>query len=120
MATDKVVSVLDSQSSHSSKEVAGAISANGETEIGDLLSELGARGQGGGHGTGRKDRCHRAGCGGGHEVRPWIHFLLHHDNKAQTVEFESLILLVEKKISSLQSIVPLLESVVRSQDPHHR
>jgi chaperonin GroEL len=40
------------------------------------------------------------------------------DNKAQTCEFESpLILLVEKKISTLASIVPLLESVVRSQRP---
>lgn len=38
------------------------------------------------------------------------------DNKAQTVEFEKpLILLVEKKISSLQSLVPLLESIVRTQ-----
>jgi chaperonin GroEL len=38
------------------------------------------------------------------------------DNKAQTCEFEDpLILLVEKKITTLQSIVPLLESVVRSQ-----
>merc|ERR1719498_1803346 len=38
------------------------------------------------------------------------------DNKAQICEFEKpLILLVEKKVSSLQSIVSLLESVVRSQ-----
>jgi len=38
------------------------------------------------------------------------------DNKAQTCEFEDpLILLVEKKISTLQSIVPLLEGIIRSQ-----
>jgi chaperonin GroEL len=53
------------------------------------------------------------------------------DNTAQTCEFEKplillvetcefekpLILLVEKKISTLQSIVPLLESVIRTQRP---
>jgi chaperonin GroEL len=40
------------------------------------------------------------------------------DNKAQTVEFENpFILLSEKKISSIQSIVPVLESVARSQRP---
>ena len=38
------------------------------------------------------------------------------DAKTQEVEMESpLILLVEKKVSSLQQIVPLLESVVKSQ-----
>ena len=38
------------------------------------------------------------------------------DNKAQIAEFERpLILLVEKKISNLASLVPLLESVVKSQ-----
>jgi chaperonin GroEL len=40
------------------------------------------------------------------------------DNKAQIVEFEKpLILLVEKRISSLVSLIPLLESVVKSQRP---
>ena len=38
------------------------------------------------------------------------------DNKAQIVEFEKpLILLVEKRISSLASLIPLLESVVKNQ-----
>ena len=38
------------------------------------------------------------------------------DNKSQCVEFEKpLILLVEKKVSSLASLVPLLESCVRSR-----
>lgn len=38
------------------------------------------------------------------------------DTKTQTVEMENpLILLVEKKVSSLQQIVPLLEGVVKSQ-----
>ena len=40
------------------------------------------------------------------------------DNKAQVCEFENpLILLVEKKIQNLQSIIPLLESVVKAQRP---
>ena len=40
------------------------------------------------------------------------------DNKAQTVEFENpLLLLVEKKISTLQSILPVLESAVKTQRP---
>lgn len=40
------------------------------------------------------------------------------DNKAQIVEYENpLILLSEKKISNLNSILPLLESVVKSQRP---
>ena len=40
------------------------------------------------------------------------------DNKAQIVEFEKpLILLVEKRISNLVSLIPLLESVVKSQRP---
>mmetsp|Transcript_24264 Transcript_24264/g.31509 ORF Transcript_24264/g.31509 Transcript_24264/m.31509 type:complete len:577 (-) Transcript_24264:318-2048(-) len=40
------------------------------------------------------------------------------DNKSQVAEFENpLILLVEKKVSSLQALVPILESTVRSQKP---
>merc|ERR1711871_1640636 len=40
------------------------------------------------------------------------------DNKSQVCEFENpLILLVEKKVSSLQSIVSLLESCMRDQRP---
>lgn len=40
------------------------------------------------------------------------------DNKTQACEFENpLILLVEKKVSSLQAILPLLEQVVKSQRP---
>ncbi len=40
------------------------------------------------------------------------------DNKTQTAEFENpYILLVEKKVSTLQSIVPLLEQVVKAQRP---
>merc|ERR1719231_994575 len=40
------------------------------------------------------------------------------DNKAQVCEFENpLILLVEKKIQTIQSIIPLLERVVQQQRP---
>ena len=40
------------------------------------------------------------------------------DNKTQLIEFENpLILLSQNKITSIQSIVPLLESVIRTQRP---
>jgi chaperonin GroEL len=40
------------------------------------------------------------------------------DNKTQTAEFESpYILLVEKKVSSLQSLVPVLEAVIKENRP---
>jgi chaperonin GroEL len=40
------------------------------------------------------------------------------DNKSQTVEFERpLILLHEKKISTLQALIPVLESVIKMQRP---
>ena len=40
------------------------------------------------------------------------------DNKTQTAEMENpYILLVEKKIASIQSLIPLLEMVVKTQRP---
>ena len=125
MAVDKVVKVLESISRpiKSKEEVAqvGTISANGEREIGDLLSEAMER-------VGRegvitvqdgKTLSNELEVVEGMKFdRGYISPYFITDNKAQTVEFEKpLILLVEKKISSLQSIVPLLESVVRTQRP---
>jgi chaperonin GroEL len=99
----------------------GTISANGAREIGDLLSEAMER-------VGRegvitvqdgKTLSNELEVVEGMKFdRGYISPYFITDNKAQTVEFEKpLILLVEKKISSLQSIVPLLESVVRTQRP---
>jgi chaperonin GroEL len=125
MAVDKVVKVLEeiSRPISTKEEVAqvGTISANGEREIGDLLSEamerVGKEGvitiQDGKTLANELDVIEGMKFDRGY-ISPY--FIT--DNKAQTCEFENpLLLLVEKKISTLQSIVPLLESVVRSQRP---
>lgn len=110
---------------HSStkEEVAqvGTISANGEREIGDLLSEamerVGKEGvitvQDG------KTLYNELDVVEGMKFdRGYISPYFITDNKAQIVEFEKpLILLVEKRISNLASLIPLLESVVKSQRP---
>merc|ERR1711968_294757 len=123
MAVDEVVKTLESISRpiSSKDEVAqvGTISANGEREIGNLLSEAMERVGKEGVITvqdGKTVNTELDVVEGMKFDRGYISPYFITDNKAQTVEFENpLILLVEKKISSLQSIVPLLESVVRSQ-----
>lgn len=125
LAVDKVVSVLESISKNitTKEEIAqvGTISANGEREIGDLLAnameKVGKEGvitvQDG------KTMFNELDVVEGMRFdRGYISPYFVTDNKAQTVEFEHpLILIVEKKISALQSLLPVLENAVKTQRP---
>lgn len=125
LAVDKVVSVLESISKTitTKEEIAqvGTISANGEREIGDLLAnameKVGKEGvitvQDG------KTMFNELDVVEGMRFdRGYISPYFVTDNKAQTVEFEHpLILIVEKKISSLQTLLPVLENAVKTQRP---
>ena len=123
LAVDKVVKVLAdiSQKITTKEEIAqvGTISANGEREIGDLLSEAMERVGKEGVITiqdGKTLQNELDVVEGMKFDRGYISPYFVTDTKAQTVEFEKpAILIVEKKISSLQSIVPLLESIIRTQ-----
>lgn len=125
LAVDKVVTVLESISKTitTKEEIAqvGTISANGERTIGDLLAD--AMEKVGKEGVitvqdGKTMHNELDVVEGMRFDRGYISPYFVTDNKAQTVEFENpLILLVEKKISTLQSILPVLESAVKSQRP---
>ncbi|KAE9327964.1 Chaperonin, partial [Phytophthora fragariae] len=125
MAVDHVVDGLQklSQDVADKEKVAqvATISANSETEIGTLIS----------------DAMERVGKEGVITVqdgktlynelevvegmkfdRGFISPYFVTDNKTQSCEMENpYILLVEKKVSSLQSIIPMLETVVKQQRP---
>jgi chaperonin GroEL len=125
LAVDKVVSVLDSISRKitTKEEIAqvGTISANGERSIGDLLAD--AMEKVGKEGVitvqdGKTMYNELDVVEGMRFDRGYISPYFVTDNKAQTVEFENpLILIVEKKISTLQSILPVLENAVKSKRP---
>lgn len=125
LAVDHVVKTLEeiSRPITTKEEVAqvGTISANGERSIGDLLSEAMERVGKEGVITvqdGKTMDNELDVVEGMRFDRGYISPYFITDNKAQTVEFEKpLILLADKKISTLQSLVPLLEGIVRSQRP---
>jgi len=122
MAVDKVVSVLRqiSQKVTTKDEVAqvGTISANGENEVGQLLSEAMERVGKEGVITiqdGKTQYNEMEVVEGMKFDRGFISPYFITDSKSQTCEFERpAILIVEKKISTIQSIVPLLETIVKT------
>ena len=122
-AVDEIIKVLSeiSRPISTKEEVAqvGTISANGDREVGDLLAEAMERVGKEGVITvqdGKTVNNELDVVEGMKFDRGYISPYFITDNKSQTVEFEKpAILLVEKKISSLQSLVPLLESIVRTQ-----
>ena len=122
-AVDEIIKVLGeiSRPISTKEEVAqvGTISANGDREVGDLLAEAMERVGKEGVITvqdGKTVNNELDVVEGMKFDRGYISPYFITDNKSQTVEFEKpAILLVEKKISSLQSLVPLLESIVRTQ-----
>lgn len=125
LAVDEVVRILGdiSRVITTKEEIAqvGTISANGERQIGDLLAEAMERVGKQGVITvqdGKTTVNELEVVEGMKFDRGYISPYFITDNKSQTVEFENpLILLTEKKISSIQNIVPLLESVIRTQRP---
>jgi len=124
-AVDSIIATLEdiSRPISTKEEVSqvGTISANGEKEIGDLLSDAMERVGKEGVITiqdGKTMYNELDVIEGMKFDRGYISPYFVTDNKAQTAEFENpAILLVEKKISSLQSIIPLLESTVKAQKP---
>lgn len=125
LAVDKVMAVLTeiSRPISSKEEVSqvGTISANGDKDIGDLLAEAMERVGKEGVITvqdGKTLNTELEVVEGMKFDRGFISPYFVTDSKTQVCEFDKpLILIHEKKISSLQSLVPLLESVIKSQRP---
>merc|ERR1719223_1884013 len=123
LAVDKVVDTLAeiSRPITSKEEITqvGTISANSDSEIGELLSEAMERVGKEGVITvqdGKTLENELEVVEGMKFERGFISPYFITDAKTQTTELEDpLILLVEKKVSSLQQLVPLLESVIKSQ-----
>ena len=124
-AVDKVVAALKSKAKliSTTEEIAqvGTISANGEREIGDLIAR--AMEKVGKEGVitvadGKTLENELEVVEGMKFDRGFISPYFITSPKTQKVEVENpFILLVEKKVSSLQSMLPLLEQVVKTQKP---
>jgi len=123
LAVESVVSTLESISKPitSKEEVSqvGTISANADVEVGNLISDAMERVGKEGVITvqdGKTLENELEVVEGMKFDRGFISPYFITDTKTQTVELENpLILLVEKKISSIQQIIPLLEKVIKSQ-----
>ena len=99
----------------------GTISANGEREIGDLLSEAMERVGKEGVITvqdGKTLYNELEVVEGMKFDRGFISPYFVTDNKTQIAELDTpLILLLEKRLSNLSSLIPLLEGIAKSQRP---
>ncbi|XP_024357319.1 chaperonin CPN60-2, mitochondrial isoform X3 [Physcomitrium patens] len=125
LAVDAVVAHLKSQAKmiSTSEEIAqvGTISANGDREIGDLLAR--AMEKVGKEGvitvSDGKTLFNELEVVEGMKLdRGYISPYFITNNKTQKVELENPVILIhEKKITGLQSILPVLELVVREQRP---
>lgn len=125
MAVDHVVEELKRRAKRISttEEIAqvGTISANGEREIGDLLARAMERVGREGVITvqdGKTLETELEVVEGMRFDRGYISPYFVTDPKTQKVELEDpLILLVEKKVSGIQSIIPVLEDAMKAQRP---
>ena len=123
LAVNSVVKTLEeiSRPITSKEEISqvGTISANADVEIGTLISDAMERVGKEGVITvqdGKTLENELEVVEGMKFERGYISPYFITDAKTQTVEMENpLLLLVEKKVSSLQQLVPLLESVIKSQ-----
>jgi chaperonin GroEL len=125
MAVDEVVASLKAASSKikSSSEVAqvGTISANGESAIGDMIAE--AMQKVGNEGVITVEEAKTAETEldvveGMQFDRGYLSpYFVTNAEKMTAVLEDPVILLHEKKLSNLQAILPILESVVQSQRP---
>merc|ERR1712070_750869 len=123
LAVESVIETLESISTPitSKEEISqvGTISANSDVEIGNLISDAMERVGKEGVITvqdGKTLENELEVVEGMKFDRGYISPYFITDTKTQTVDLENpLILLVEKKISSIQQIIPLLEKVIKAQ-----
>ncbi len=99
----------------------GTISANGDSEIGKMISAGHAEGRQRGrhHRRGSQGHPDRARRGRGHAVRPRLclpYFITNAEKMTAELD-QPYILIHEKKLSGLQPMLPLLESIVQSGRP---
>ena len=125
MATDEIISTLDKNTMDitSSDQIAqvATISANSDTVIGNLIAE--AMEKVGPQGVitaqdGKTVNDELDVVEGMKFDRGYISPYFVNDNKTQKCDFENAyILLVEKKISTVQPLLPLLDTVIKDQKP---
>jgi len=125
LAVERVIEVLEeiSREISTKEEIAqvGTISANGEAEIGELIAS--AMEKVGKEGVitvqdGKTMNNELETVEGMKFERGYISPYFINDSKKQVVEFENpYILLVEKKVSSMQALIPVLEKAMQAQRP---